>query len=71
MSTYIAPLPDMRFVLQELIGLDEIAELPGLKKSPPIWSTPYWTKLASSRATYWLRSTNRATPRAVGSRTMS
>jgi len=27
MSAYIAPLPDMQFVLQELIGLDEMAEL--------------------------------------------
>ena len=35
MSTYIAPLPDMQFVLQELIGLDEIAELPGCEEVTP------------------------------------
>jgi len=29
MSTYVAPLKDMRFVLQELAGLAEIAKLPG------------------------------------------
>jgi alkylation response protein AidB-like acyl-CoA dehydrogenase len=35
MSAYIAPLPDMQFVLQELIGLDEIAELPGCEEVTP------------------------------------
>ena len=32
MSAYFAPLPDMRFVLHELIGLDEIARLPGYEE---------------------------------------
>lgn len=29
MSTYVAPIKDMRFVMQELAGLDEVAGLPG------------------------------------------
>ena len=29
------PLPDMQFVLQELIGLDEMAELPGCEEVTP------------------------------------
>jgi 3-(methylsulfanyl)propanoyl-CoA dehydrogenase len=29
MSTYLAPIKDMRFVMQELAGLDEVAKLPG------------------------------------------
>jgi len=29
MSAYVAPLKDMRFVLKELAGLDEVAKLPG------------------------------------------
>jgi len=30
MTTYIAPLRDMRFVMTELAGLDLISALPGL-----------------------------------------
>ncbi|WP_415036316.1 acyl-CoA dehydrogenase N-terminal domain-containing protein, partial [Azonexus sp.] len=29
MSTYVAPLRDMQFVLKEIAGLDEICALPG------------------------------------------
>ena len=32
MSDYVAPLKDMRFVLTELAGLDEIAKLPGCEE---------------------------------------
>jgi alkylation response protein AidB-like acyl-CoA dehydrogenase len=32
MSTYTAPLKDMRFVIQELVGLDDIAALPGCEE---------------------------------------
>jgi 3-(methylthio)propanoyl-CoA dehydrogenase len=35
MSAYIAPLSDMRFLLHELIGLDEIAQLPGFEEATP------------------------------------
>ncbi|MGH8705117.1 MAG: acyl-CoA dehydrogenase N-terminal domain-containing protein, partial [Burkholderiales bacterium] len=33
MSTYVAPLKDMRFVLNELAGLAEIAKLPGYEEA--------------------------------------
>ncbi len=33
MSTYVAPLKDMRFVLHELAGLAEIAKLPGYEEA--------------------------------------
>jgi alkylation response protein AidB-like acyl-CoA dehydrogenase len=32
MSTYIAPLKDMKFVINELAGLDEVAKLPGCEE---------------------------------------
>src|SRR5919205_157235 len=35
MSTYTAPLKDMRFVLNELAGLDDIAKLPGYQDATP------------------------------------
>jgi alkylation response protein AidB-like acyl-CoA dehydrogenase len=35
MSAYFAPLRDMQFVLHELIGLDEIAQLPGCEEVTP------------------------------------
>ena len=35
MSTYIAPLKDMRFVLNELAGLSEVAKLPGYQDATP------------------------------------
>ncbi|HTM60516.1 MAG TPA: acyl-CoA dehydrogenase [Burkholderiales bacterium] len=35
MSAYRAPLKDMRFVLKELAGLDEIAKLPGYQDATP------------------------------------
>ena len=35
MSGYIAPLDDMRFVLRALVGLDEIARLPGCEHATP------------------------------------
>ncbi|MGH8688367.1 MAG: acyl-CoA dehydrogenase [Burkholderiales bacterium] len=35
MSAYVAPLKDMRFVLKELAGLDEIARLPGYGEADP------------------------------------
>jgi 3-(methylthio)propanoyl-CoA dehydrogenase len=35
MSTYIAPVRDMRFVLNELVGLEEITGLPGFEESDP------------------------------------
>ncbi|MBI3936883.1 MAG: acyl-CoA dehydrogenase, partial [Betaproteobacteria bacterium] len=33
MSTYTAPLADMRFVIKELVGLDRIAALPGCEEA--------------------------------------
>jgi len=33
MSTYVAPLKDMRFVLNELAGLSEVAKLPGCEEA--------------------------------------
>ncbi|MGE0874486.1 MAG: acyl-CoA dehydrogenase [Burkholderiales bacterium] len=35
MSTYIAPLKDMRFVVRELAGLEGIAQLPGCEEATP------------------------------------
>ena len=35
MSAYIAPLKDMRFVLKELVGLSEVAKLPGYGEADP------------------------------------
>ena len=35
MSTYTAPLKDMRFVLNELAGLSEVAKLPGYEEATP------------------------------------
>ena len=32
MSTYLAPIKDMRFVMEELAGLDEVARLPGCEE---------------------------------------
>src|SRR5476649_3102573 len=33
MSNYVAPLQDMRFVLKELAGLDQVAKLPGCEEA--------------------------------------
>ena len=33
--TYVAPTEDMMFVLEELCGLDEISQLPGLEEASP------------------------------------
>ena len=35
MSEYIAPLKDMRFVMQELAGLDQVVALPGCEEATP------------------------------------
>src|SRR6266513_4919250 len=35
MSAYKAPLKDMKFVLNELAGLDEVAKLPGYGEASP------------------------------------
>jgi 3-(methylsulfanyl)propanoyl-CoA dehydrogenase len=35
MSSYVAPLKDMRFVLNELAGLSEVAKLPGYQDATP------------------------------------
>jgi alkylation response protein AidB-like acyl-CoA dehydrogenase len=35
MSTYVAPLKDMKFVLQELAGLAEVGKLPGCEEATP------------------------------------
>src|SRR5437588_9691898 len=35
MSAYVAPLKDMRFVLNELAGLAEVAKLPGFEEASP------------------------------------
>ncbi len=35
MSTYAAPLKDMRFVMNELAGLNELAKLPGFEDATP------------------------------------
>jgi alkylation response protein AidB-like acyl-CoA dehydrogenase len=35
MSTYSAPIRDMKFVVKELVGLDEIAALPGCEEVTP------------------------------------
>ena len=32
MSSYVAPLKDMLFVINELAGLDEVARLPGCEE---------------------------------------
>ena len=35
MTGYTAPLADMRFVLDEIVGLDDLARLPGLESASP------------------------------------
>ena len=35
MSEYNAPIADMQFVLREVVGLDEIAGLPGYEEATP------------------------------------
>jgi alkylation response protein AidB-like acyl-CoA dehydrogenase len=35
MSTYSAPIDDMRFVVKELVGLDQISRLPGCEEATP------------------------------------
>src|SRR3954470_1758451 len=35
MSSYTAPLKDMKFVLHELAGLAEVAKLPGFEEATP------------------------------------
>jgi 3-(methylthio)propanoyl-CoA dehydrogenase len=35
MSTYAAPIRDMRFVVKELVGIDDIAQLPGCEEVTP------------------------------------
>ncbi|MBI2276652.1 MAG: acyl-CoA dehydrogenase [Dechloromonas sp.] len=35
MSEYLAPLKDMRFVMQELAGLDQVVALPGCEEATP------------------------------------
>jgi acyl-CoA dehydrogenase len=35
MTTYVAPVRDIRFVLQELCALEEVAQLPGLEEATP------------------------------------
>ncbi len=35
MSQYVAPLKDMRFVLNELAGLGAVAKLPGYEDATP------------------------------------
>src|SRR5574343_1891246 len=35
MSEYVAPLKDMRFVMQELAGLDQVVALPGCEEATP------------------------------------
>lgn len=35
MSSYQAPVADMRFVMDELAGLSEVAKLPGYEEATP------------------------------------
>ncbi|HEV8644468.1 MAG TPA: acyl-CoA dehydrogenase N-terminal domain-containing protein, partial [Burkholderiales bacterium] len=35
MSTYAAPIRDMKFVINELVGLDQISALPGCEEVTP------------------------------------
>ena len=35
MSSYVAPLKDMKFVMNELAGLGEVAKLPGYQDATP------------------------------------
>ena len=51
MSDYAAPIADMRFVLNEIVGLGEIAGLPGYEERT--WSMPCWRKPASWRPSNW------------------
>ena len=56
MTTYAAPLRDMRFVLEDLCGLEEIARLPGLEEATPTWLRPCFRKPPGFRARSWRRS---------------
>jgi 3-(methylthio)propanoyl-CoA dehydrogenase len=35
MSTYAAPIRDMKFAIKELVGMDQIAKLPGCEEVTP------------------------------------
>ena len=35
MSEYVAPLREMRFVMQELAGLEQVVSLPGCEEASP------------------------------------
>ena len=35
MTEYAAPIRDMKFVIEELIGLDTVNSLPATRKHPP------------------------------------
>jgi hypothetical protein len=53
MSEYIAPLREMRFVLAELAGLDEISSLPGYGDATPDTGRLFWKRPASSPPGCW------------------
>jgi hypothetical protein len=53
MSIYTAPLKDMKFVINELAGLAEIARLPGCEDVSPTWLIPYSTKQRNSHRRCW------------------
>ncbi len=46
MTGYTAPLADMRFVLDEIVGLDELARLPGFESASPDTVTAVLTEAA-------------------------
>ena len=35
MSDYVAPMNDMKFVMNELAGLEDVARLPGYEEATP------------------------------------
>ena len=53
--TYAAPLDDMRFVLNRLAGLPEIATLPGFEDAIRNLSRPSWSRQAVLPAKCWRR----------------
>ena len=44
MTDYNAPLRDMRFVLNDLVGMDRISALPGSDHVGSDLTTPSWRK---------------------------
>ena len=53
--SYVAPVKDIRFVMQELAGLEAIGKMPGSKRRPATRSTPFSRRTRAFAARCWRR----------------